>query len=506
MQNSLPERAGQPDRQMNMVTLHVFASLRHLLKQGSTAELKFREDILEFSSKIRLMAIASTAVLTLVGGPAVAQWSSESEMLEALPDFSWYSPYESDSAGRGWAYIDAREYEQVGAAGQNVASAPYEAPEGIEPLERDIFNSDDFYLDRALWSDPRYFRCNSGYGLESQWGAYPSGATIIDDNADSAPWGHCDRDYPREGIVSPYPFETARDHYEALMAEAEAKGGPTVHTQQTMPDWSGRYTRKGGRNDGYENWWWVRINQTSTLLSLLTEEYQTRMVQEAYHHANTNAAQWPSSYCWPEGLMRRWHLASVQGFHELMVTPTLVQWLMGTADNFLQHYHVGRDFNYEGAVPRLGQDVPRWYGESIAFWDEDALITWTSNVQGWITHGSFEHSNQLQVIEIFTPFETENFSGLHHESIFYDPEALVEPVRQIQWYEKASDFTEGNPYVYVECNQTIFPIDGVATPTTPGQTIEYTIPDRFGRPWAKIWEDWHEEGMQRPEAEGLFGF
>ena len=32
------------------------------------------------------------------------------------------------------------------------------------------------------------------------------------------------------------------------------------------------------------------------------------------------------------------------------------------------------------------QDVPRWYGETIGFWDGDTLITWTSNIQGWKVH------------------------------------------------------------------------------------------------------------------------
>ena len=42
------------------------------------------------------------------------------------------------------------------------------APEGIEPLKVDVFTSRDFYADRELWTDRRYFRCNSPYGLEQQ--------------------------------------------------------------------------------------------------------------------------------------------------------------------------------------------------------------------------------------------------------------------------------------------------------------------------------------------------
>ncbi len=43
--------------------------------------------------------------------------------------------------------------------------------------------------------------------------------------------------------MSPYPYKTAKEHYEALLAAAKAKGGPTVYTKATMPDWDGYYTR-----------------------------------------------------------------------------------------------------------------------------------------------------------------------------------------------------------------------------------------------------------------------
>ena len=45
-------------------------------------------------------------------------------------------------------------------------------PAGVQPLPHDIFSTRDFYQDRELWSDTRYYRCNSPVGLEQIWGAY----------------------------------------------------------------------------------------------------------------------------------------------------------------------------------------------------------------------------------------------------------------------------------------------------------------------------------------------
>lgn len=434
---------------------------------------------------------------------------------------------DSESAGRGWP-LGVTETMPVGAGGPEandseavegtpnrqgvpawprvVAAEDGEVPEGIEPLERDIFNSDDFYADRDLWMDQRYYRCNSPMALESVWGAYNARTETGDNFPETVSWGHCDRDYPREDIVSPYPFETAQEHYEVLLEEAVARGGPTQHTMATVPNWTGRYDEDFA---SHPQWFYMSLNQMPTILSLLTPEYQTRMVQEAYHQANTNAAQWPSSYCWPEGLLR-WYSRPAVRMYDFMVTDQNVQLLAGVADNFLRNILVGREFKTDGAIPRLGEDVPRWYGETIGFWDEDVLVTWTSNVQGWVTHSAFEHSNQIQLVEIYSTQYDENggVSGVLAETIVYDPEALVEPVRMHRQYIKVANLNDPDvdPYIFVECNQTIYPIDGVATPTTPGQVIDFTVPDMFGRPWAQIWERYHEEGMTRPEAQGLFGF
>src|SRR5687767_5264296 len=105
-------------------------------------------------------------------------------------------------------------------------------PAGMQALPIDLFTSKNFYKDQALWLDQRYFRCNTPRQLTDIW----TSGRIGDKPPASASWGACNADYPRERILSPYPYKTAGEHYAALMAQARAAGGPTVHTRQTMPD------------------------------------------------------------------------------------------------------------------------------------------------------------------------------------------------------------------------------------------------------------------------------
>ena len=293
--------------------------------------------------------------------------------------------------------------KQVGGAGFGRGGTPTfpGPPGGMQALPLDLFSSKNFYKDQKLWSDQRYFRCNTPRQLTDIW----TSRRIGDKPPTSAAWSDCSIDYPREKIVSPYPYKTAKEHYEALMATAKehyeallaavkAKGGPTVYTKATTPDWDGYYSRDQQADHGAE-WIWGTVNQTPTILSLLTPEYQKRMVQINYHEAVDNAPQWEASFCYPEGFMRWWAQASQGGNFQLTMTPWQVQFLSGIAANFLRQVLIGKQHV---------QKVPQWYGETVGFWDGTALVTWTANVQGWtLSHSMFEFSDKMETVETFKP-------------------------------------------------------------------------------------------------------
>ena len=231
---------------------------------------------------------------------------------------------------------------------------------------QDIFTTEDFRQDRELWTDPAYYRNNTTGELRRM-------AEDVDN-------------YGSEGtgrvgaldLVSPYPYTSGQEHYQAWLDEAD---GGTQHTKDTIPDWSGRWS---GGGDGLRG----GPNPASSVAAMLTRQYQEYFVQDV--KAQSEGRIWTAgAFCLPSGF-----ISSVTNAEEFIVTPEKT-WTLGASNgaNYIRWIytdgsgHTAEEYRY-----------PKWHGESVGFWDGDVLIVRTNQIRGW-KGGLSEFTDNLETVE-----------------------------------------------------------------------------------------------------------
>ena len=218
-------------------------------------------------------------------------------------------------------------------------------PAGVQPLPIDLFTSKNFYKDRANWLDKRYYRCNNAAPAVRACGTAAASARSRRSRRRGATATTTGR---ASSIVSPYPYKTAKEHYEALLAAGEGEGRPDgLHEgDRARLGWLLSRATAGGPR--------LRVDlgtctQAPTVLSLLTPEYQKRMVQTHLPRGGDQLAAVERLLL----LARRASSAGGRsrrrrGNFQLTMTPWNVQFLSGIADNFLRQVMVGKRARAEG--------------------------------------------------------------------------------------------------------------------------------------------------------------
>jgi len=336
-----------------------------------------------------------------------------------------------------------------------------------------IFTTTDFRADRELWTDPAYYRNNTvdelrGMALDT----YVEGA--------SGQLGS-GRVYGSEGtgqagardMVSPYPFTSAAQHYAAW---EEAAGGGTRHTAATLPDWRGRWGLSGRFFGGTFR---GTPSPASDVAAILTPRYREYFVQEL--KATAEGRTWaPGAFCLPGGFAR-----SITAVEELIVTPERV-WTLGSDNGDV---YIRRIYTDGSGHSDPDYEFPKWHGESVGFWDGDALVVHTNQIRGW--HGGFvEFTDALETVERYRRVE----DRIEGEITLYDPDVFVRPVTERFVLVLDTNTRPELRPLYNTCTDTNGPSNhvylderGFLNERLPGDPLYWDVNDT--RPWGTFYNE-----------------
>jgi hypothetical protein len=246
-------------------------------------------------------------------------------------------------------------------------------------------------------------------------------ALLLSVSAHAQPAGSDEMDHAlipkdkQQGMAMAQQYDTAWHMYQALKADA---GGGTPLTPDTMPDWTGLWTRVGPPYFDPDQ----KPNEFTT--AHLTPIARAEL-EERRQLSKLGVEYDPISDCSPPGFPR-W--LAIPFLREFIVTPKETLLFSETVNNLRRIYTDGR-----GHIP--AEDAyPLWYGDSIGFWKDGTLVIHTSQIRANIFH-RFDprHSDQIETVEVWHKADDETVLA---DVWAYDPVALEEPWYVRQTYKK----------------------------------------------------------------------
>jgi hypothetical protein len=262
-------------------------------------------------------------------------------------------------------------------------------------------------------------------------------------------------------------FATSEAHYNAL--KAAAKGG-VQHTVNTIPDWSGLFTRADGPGGGvpvFQNRPGTpqvppaRAGDPQPEMPVLTPAYQAKLEEELARVAQ--GIEWDYlSYCLPAGFPR-WYTEPF--LREFITTPKQTWMILEQQSEARRIYTDGR-----GHIPE-DERYPLWDGDSIGFWDGDTLVIHTVNVkEGMWTRRRPWYSEKMETVELVRKVDPDT---IETRMTAYDPESLQKPWHLV-WRsarvktDKAADLRI-NMWSCNENNNTVKTAEGITQFVLPGE-------------------------------------
>jgi len=330
-----------------------------------------------------------------------------------------------------------------------------------------LFTTEDYRQDTEHWTDPAYYNHNT--------------ARELTDMQVEARYGERGSAEDAYTLTSPYPYTSSEQHYQAWLAQAD---GGTRHSLESLPDWDGLWG--AGRT-------WLNSSgvQASTVAAALTPQFREYYVQQV--KADTEGRHWwATSYCLPDGFVRGiWRSPK-----EFVLRPNKV-WIISSMFTETQVRWLTTDGG--GHTPQALQ-YPKWQGESIAFWDGDALVVHSNQIRGWnASHSLFEWTDQLTAVERYELVD----DRIVGEVTLYDPVAFVRPLHAKLEFTRVD--IPGFSLSYDTCTDTNGPssniyvnAEGKIDERVPGDPGYWDATDP--RPWAAQYA-LGEPGSTRPRAQ-----